>query len=95
MTGPGDTSTGDNVVSPHLEAAQPAVGLPDRLQVWAGAGLVAAAVVVVIVGVSRDWDFSTLNSWLTVGGVAGVGAIIGTAFAFLRHAIGRHFTESR
>ncbi|HMS12694.1 MAG TPA: COR domain-containing protein, partial [Microthrixaceae bacterium] len=77
----------------HTHAAEPTgpptPRLPDRLQVWAGACGVIALALVVVFGLGRGWDFATGNTLLRVGGLAALGALAGTALAFIAHALHR------
>lgn len=57
--------------------------LPDRIQTWAGAGLVLGSVGGVVFGLGRHWQFSTLEAWGNVGIVGGMGAVSCTLMAFV------------
>lgn len=78
-----------DLTQPTQPTGPPAPRLPDRLQVWAGAGGVVALALVVVFGLGRGWDFATGNTLLRVGGLAALGAPAGMALAFIAHALRR------
>lgn len=63
--------------------------LPDRIQVWAGGGLVLAGVAASLFGIGRRWEFSELQAAAGVGAAAAIGAIVGTGAAFAHHVVRR------
>ncbi len=59
----------------------------DLIQVWGGIGALAGAVLAVVFGWGREWDFATLDTWSTIGLVAAISALFGTAVALAHWAI--------